>query len=75
MTVTLELKPEIEARARQIALAQGRRMEEILASAIETGLPNDTDERFALMREAVHDKLFMADLAEVMDDFKYVDAE
>ena len=33
------------------------------------------DKRYALMREAVNDELFLADLKEVMDDFQYADFE
>ncbi len=75
MTVTLELRPEIEARAKQLALAQGKPLEELLAAVIETNLISQEDMRFVAMREAMSDKLFLADLAEVMDDFKYAGAE
>ena len=35
---------------------------------------NGTDTRVELMREAMKDELFLADLHEVMDDFRHVDA-
>ena len=33
------------------------------------------DERYALMQEAMNDEMFVADLKEVMDDFKHADFE
>lgn len=36
---------------------------------------NGTDMRLQLMREAMKDELFLADLREVMDDFRHVDSE
>jgi hypothetical protein len=39
------------------------------------GQDGEADSRFALMHEAMKDELFLADLREVMDDFRYVDAE
>jgi hypothetical protein len=33
------------------------------------------EEKYALMREAVKDEMFLADLSEVMDDFQYADFE
>ena len=75
MTVTIELRPEIEARAVQIANKQGRKIEELLVAVIESGLSAAEDPRLTAMREAVNDELFMADLREVMEDFKYADAE
>ncbi|HBB98454.1 MAG TPA: hypothetical protein DC054_23985 [Blastocatellia bacterium] len=36
---------------------------------------NGTDARLALMQEAMEDELFLADLHEVMDDFRYIDSE
>ena len=35
---------------------------------------NGTDTRVELMQEAMKDELFLADLHEVMDDFRHVDA-
>ena len=57
MTVTLQLKPEIEARAVQIALAQGKRIEDFLATVIETNLTKADDWRLETMREATKDEL------------------
>jgi len=36
---------------------------------------NGTDTRLELMQEAIDDELFLADLREVMDDFRHVDSE
>ena len=36
---------------------------------------DDADTRLAVMQEAMKDELFLADLREVMEDFRYVDAE
>lgn len=33
------------------------------------------DPRFSFMQEAMRDELFLGDLREVMDDFRYVDSE
>ena len=39
------------------------------------GQHNGTDVKLQAMQEAMNDELFLADLGEVMDDFRYVDAE
>ncbi|HEV8587609.1 MAG TPA: hypothetical protein VGQ72_01940 [Pyrinomonadaceae bacterium] len=36
---------------------------------------NGMDARLKAMQEAMKDELFLADLREVMDDFRYVDSE
>jgi hypothetical protein len=36
---------------------------------------NGADNRFEVMQEAMRDELFLADLREVMEDFRHVDAE
>jgi len=48
-------------------LAEGTKIAVLLVEPIETKL--------AAMREAINDPLFLADLQEVAEDFKYVDAE
>jgi uncharacterized protein (DUF433 family) len=47
----------------------------VLSASRETLLsaPNDTQARLELMRKAVNDELFLADLNGTMDDFKYAD--
>ena len=39
------------------------------------GQDGEADARFAFMQEAMKDELFLADLREVIEDFRYVDAE
>jgi len=48
-------------------LAEGTKITIVLLEAIAAKL--------AVMREAMSDPLFLADLQEVAEDFKYVDAE
>lgn len=36
---------------------------------------NDFEEKINSIKEAVNDKLYMEDLNEVMEDFKYADSE
>jgi predicted DNA-binding antitoxin AbrB/MazE fold protein len=48
-------------------LAEGTRVELILVAPVAAKL--------AAMREAMSDPLFLADLQEVAEDFRYVDAE
>ena len=36
---------------------------------------NRADNRFEIMQEAIGDELFLADLRDVMEDFRHVDAE
>ena len=36
---------------------------------------NGADNRFEIMQEAIGDELFLADLRDVMEDFRHVDAE
>lgn len=50
-----------------LALAEGMKVEIILLSS--------DDARLAVMREAMSDPLFLADLQEVAEDFAHVDAE
>lgn len=81
MTIELDLKPDVEAMIKAQAQARGVSVEAYIASLIEglNGFHNDAgeaeDPRIALMREAVKDEFFMADLRETTEDFKYADAE
>lgn len=38
-------------------------------------VPETTEEKIRLLKQAANDPRFLADLHEVMNDFKYVDAE
>ncbi len=53
------------------AKSKGISVEIYLREIIETG----DDIKLAVMREAVNDELFMADLAETLEDFKHSDFE
>lgn len=46
MTVTLELKPEIEAKAIQQATAKGIAVEDLLVEVIETNLNGEDEKSF-----------------------------
>ena len=50
-------------------------MEKVSKLNSESDRDNGTDARLVLMQEAMKDELFLADLQEVMNDFRYVDAE
>lgn len=50
-----------------LTLSEGMKVAIILLEPVAT--------KIAAMREAMSDPLFLADLQEVADDFKYVDAE
>ncbi len=76
MAIEIELKPEVEARAVEEAKARAVSVEEYLASIIEGSMSDGArDERFRMMEDAVRDKLFLADLAETMEDFKHADQD
>ena len=81
MTIELDLKPEVEAKIKAQAQERGLSVEAFIASLIEGLNVGHSDEldiedpRIAAMQEAVNDELFMADLRETMEDFKYADAE
>ena len=73
--------PEVEAKIIARAQAHGVSVEEFIESLIEdlhcvhSGTVETEDPRIAAMSEAMNDEMFLADLAETMEDFKYVDAE
>ncbi|HSQ20808.1 MAG TPA: hypothetical protein VLR92_10585 [Blastocatellia bacterium] len=50
-------------------------MEKVAKLSSENDRSIGTDTRLELMREAMKDELFLADLREVMDDFRHVDSE
>jgi hypothetical protein len=73
--------PELEAKLIAQAQARGVSVESLIASIIEglngvqSGATEIEDPRIATMREAMNDEMFLADLSEIMEDFKYVDTE
>lgn len=50
-------------------------MERVSKMNSENGPKNGKDTRLELMQQAMNDELFLADLREVMDDFRHVDSE
>ncbi len=71
MSVVAELNPTIAKEILKNALMKGVSVEIYLKTIVES----EEDTKIDLMREAVKDKLFMADLAETMSDFQYTDFE
>ena len=69
MTTTIEVIYErgLLRPLQPLALAEGAKAEFTLRAP-------DTD-KLAVMREAMNDPLFLADLREVAEDFRFVDAE
>ena len=67
----VELNPEIARHILTDAKSKGKSVEIYLREIIET----EDDIKLAAMREAVNDELFMADLAETLEDFKHSDFE
>lgn len=71
MSVVTELNPAIAKKILESASLKGVSVEVYLKSIVES----EEDTRINLMREAMNDKLFMADLAETMSDFEHTDFE
>ena len=71
MSVVSELSPKLAENILRNASIKSVSVETYLREIIE----NKEDKRIAQMREAVKDKLFMADLSETMEDFQYTDFE
>ena len=65
----------IEELARAITELNPSDQRALLDRVAQLNTPDETDPRFAVMQEAMKDELFLGDLREVMDDFRYVDAE
>ena len=73
MPNTLELNPEIAKQIIFDASSKGLPVETYLLQIISAN--NNEDAKIALMREVANDKLFLADLAETLEDFRHVDFE
>lgn len=71
MSVVTELNPALAKNILKNASLKGVSVEVYLQSIVES----EEDTRINLMREAMNDKLFMADLAETMSDFEHTDFE
>ena len=67
----VEVNPEIAKQILTDAESKGISVEIYLREIVES----EEDEKLAAMREAVNDELFMADLAETLEDFKHTDFE
>ncbi len=66
-----ELSPSIAKEILKNASIKGVSVEIYLRNIVE----KEEDKRIDLMREAVNDELFMADLSETMNDFSHTDFE
>jgi hypothetical protein len=71
MSTVVELNPEIAKQILTEAKLKGLSVEVYLQKIIK----NEDDPRLSAMWEAVNDELFMADLAETLEDFKHTDFE
>ncbi len=71
MSAVVELNPEIARQILSSAKLKGLSVEVYLHKIIE----EKEDPRLSAMREAVNDELFLADLAETLEDFKHTDFE
>jgi hypothetical protein len=69
MSPVVELKPEIASQILNSAKLNGLSVEVDLHKIIE----EKEDPRLSAMREAVNDELFLADLAETLEDFRHPD--
>ncbi len=69
MQITTEVNPDIARYILTDALQKGVSADRYLQEIIEE------DKRLELMAEAMHDELFLADLAEIAEDFKHIDRE
>ena len=68
---SVEVNPEIAKQILTDAESKGISVEIYLREIVES----EEDKKLAAMREAVNDKLFMADLTETLEDFKHTDFE
>lgn len=71
MSLVTELNPKIAKTILKNASLKGVSVEVYLKTIVE----GEEDTRLDLMRKAMNDKLFMADLVETMSDFQHTDFE
>jgi hypothetical protein len=69
MQTTTEINPNIARQIIADASSQGLPVEVYLKKIIEE------NERLEIMREAMNDELFLADLEEIKEDFRHTDFE
>ena len=72
MQTMKEINPNIAKQILINAESKGLPVEVYLKEVIETA---KDDERIALMRGAMNDELFLADLEEIAEDFRHTDFE
>lgn len=70
MSSILELSPKLANQILEESALKGVSVEVYLKE-----IAKNKDARISQMREAVKDELFMADLTETMNDFRYTDFE
>jgi hypothetical protein len=58
-----------------LLLSFAKRLNVHVVSLISNDLKSPIDNRRAMLQQAANDPLFLADIAEITDDFKYSDAE
>ena len=67
---------ELARRITELDPAEQQALMEKVSKLNSESHRNDRDDpQFDLMQAAMKDELFLADLREVMDDFRYVDSE
>lgn len=58
-----------------LLLSFAKRLKVHIVSIVTNDPKNETDNRRSLMQKAANDPLFLADIAEVTNDFKHIDSE
>ena len=56
-------------------LSFAKRLNVPIISIISNDIKSPVDNRRALLQQAANDPLFLADIAEITDDFKHIDSE
>jgi len=69
---TLRIPKDRELR---IKLPESFEIDKNVVITVKEEEKNEFEEKINSIKEAVNDKLYMEDLKDVMDDFKYIDSE
>ncbi len=64
-----------EVQNHQLVIPMPKEYEHKKVRVIIEDAPKTKEEKIRLMMQAANDPLFQADVAEIMEDFKYVDRE
>lgn len=64
-----------EVRNNQLIIPMPKEYEHKTVRVFIDDAPTSKEEKISLMMQAANDPLFQADVAEIMEDFKYVDRE